>query len=236
MRIELPSGTPAELVKPEGEATLGVVDRARHLRAPTAVRRHLREAVDRARLGGVRSRAVPGSHAGRRRRALRRGAATSTTTGCSATSSRPATPRERDDVCAHRVLHGRHVRAQGGGALALPPRRCLLRDDPDSRRVEGVRTRPSRSTSSRTPSRRRRSRSSASTIRTRRRRMSPRSSAHAGDRRALPRGRARVRARSRSSRPSPRGRGRRLAEGDRLHERLNVCDPVSATVAPGAPG
>ena len=54
-----------------------------------------------------------------------------------------------DDVArgrGARVLHGRHVRAEGRGDRALRPRGRVLRDDPRARRLARARSSPSRST------------------------------------------------------------------------------------------
>ena len=186
MRIDLPSGTPAELVRPPGEPTLGVVV------APDIFGLRPLYVDICTRLANENSWVVcapepfPGRAARRRRRALRGGA------------QPPGRPRDRrprrrrrrhrvQRCCAHRVLHGRDVRAEGGRTVALPPRRRLLRDDPGSRGVEGIRPRRAARQARERAWPRRRSRSSASTIRTRRPRMSRRSRPHASRSCATPR-------------------------------------------------
>ena len=64
MRIELPSGTPAELVKPDGEASLGLVIAPDIFGLRPLFDDLCARLVGRARLGCVRGRALPRSHPG----------------------------------------------------------------------------------------------------------------------------------------------------------------------------
>ena len=212
MRIELPSGTPAELGEARRRRDARPCDRSRHLRTAAALRRPLPRRLS-AEHGWavVRGRAVPRSHAGRRRRALRRRCRISTTTACSATSS-PVATGGNANVCLIGFCMGGMYIAQGRGALAFPPSRRLLRDDPHPARMEVATAWPSRSTSCANPAASRRS-----AIIGEQDPYTPPEDVDALERDTqvdggpLPGRRARVRARSRPSRPPPRRRGRHVA-------------------------
>ena len=98
---------------------------------------HCRPARRRARLGGACVEPWPG-HRGARPSRSDCSPSGASTTAPARRSGRGRRCHRRGAGRRHRVLHGRHVRPQGGGHRALPPGGGVLRDDPGARALAGA--------------------------------------------------------------------------------------------------